>query len=80
MQATEWIVHDVPEDVRTGEGLPHILRVLLAQRGITAAGELDSFLRPRLRDLSDPFELPEMEAAVERIPRKEGSCWRSRDL
>ena len=62
-------MHDVPEDVRTGEGLPHILRVLLAQRGITAAGELDSFLRPRLRDLSDPFELPEMEAAVERILR-----------
>ena len=67
MQATEWIVNGIPEGVRAGSGddLPFILRVLLAQRGITEEDELDAFLRPRLQNLGDPFELPEMEVAVE---------------
>ena len=71
MQATEWIVRGIPEGLRSGpgDGLPFILRVLLAQRGITAEDELDSFLRPRLQDLCDPFEIPEMEAAVQRLLR-----------
>lgn len=71
MQATEWIVNGIPEGVRAGSGddLPFILRVLLAQRGITEEDELDAFLRPRLQNLGDPFELPEMEVAVERILR-----------
>ena len=69
MEETEWIVNEVPEGVAPGGpgDLPHILRLLLAQRGYTEEDELESFLRPRLRDLHDPFELPDMEIAVERI-------------
>ncbi len=71
MQETEWIVAKVPEGVDPGTGndreLPFILRVLLAQRGFTADEQLESFLRPRLRDLRDPFELPEMDLAVQRV-------------
>ena len=69
MQETEWIVREVPEGVASDDpgDLPYILRVLLAQRGYTEEAALETFLRPRLRDLRDPFELPEMEAAVTRI-------------
>ena len=71
MQETEWIVAEVPEGVSSDaagrHGLPFILRVLLAQRGFTDAAQLEPFLRPRLSDLRDPFELPDMDLAVRRI-------------
>lgn len=47
--------------------LPKILLKLLGQRGVSGAEEIDSFLNPRLKDLSDPYLLPDMEKAVTRI-------------
>lgn len=44
----------------TGE----IIRELLDQRGLQNDSEIESFLNPRLRELQDPFRLPDMEAAV----------------
>ena len=69
MQEIEWIVKEEPEGIAPGNNsdLPRILSLLLAQRGYTEEAELDRFLRPRLRDLHDPFELPEMDIAVQRI-------------
>ena len=71
MQETEWIVKNVPECVRRATGcerdLPFILRILLSQRRVIADDQLEAFLRPRLGDLRDPFELPEMDIAVQRI-------------
>ncbi|MBA2432597.1 MAG: single-stranded-DNA-specific exonuclease RecJ [Chthoniobacterales bacterium] len=40
---------------------------LLRRKGFTCAEEVQAFLQPRLRSLSDPFLLPNMAAAVERI-------------
>src|SRR5439155_24663119 len=37
------------------------------RKGFTSAKEVETFLRPRLSLLSDPFLLPNMQAAVERI-------------
>lgn len=57
--------------------MPDILGRLLAQRGI-APGEVERFLRPRLAHLSDPFEIPEVDRAVDRIltavDRREEVC------
>ena len=39
---------------------------LLAQRGIEA-DSVERFLRPKLAELSDPFEIAEMDLAVERV-------------
>jgi len=39
----------------------------LSLRGVSAAGEVDRFLNPRLSDVADPFTLPAMDAAVARI-------------
>ncbi len=40
---------------------------VLVNRGYRTAGAASSFLNPQLRQLGDPFELPDMGAAVERI-------------
>ena len=69
-QETEWIVKETPDGFQSGDaagGLPRILRLLLAQRGVSEPQEVEAFLRPRLADLADPFELPEMAVAVDRI-------------
>jgi single-stranded-DNA-specific exonuclease len=50
-----------------GTGFPPILEHLLRQRGLLSDGDLETFLRPRLKDLSDPFLLPDMDLAVARI-------------
>ncbi|MDQ3197649.1 MAG: single-stranded-DNA-specific exonuclease RecJ [Verrucomicrobiota bacterium] len=47
-------------------GLPCITQ-LLQRRGLLNDGEANDFLRPRLARLSDPFLLPQMQAAVDRI-------------
>jgi len=57
---------------------PPILEHLIRQRGLPLGVNLEGFLRPRLRDLADPFLLPEMQLAVDRIllaaDRKESVC------
>jgi single-stranded-DNA-specific exonuclease len=40
---------------------------LLMRKGFASAEEVETFLRPRLSSLSDPFMLPNMRPAVERI-------------
>lgn len=49
--------------------LPPLVRRLMARRGISGAGEAEQFLRPKLANLSDPFQMGEMQIAVERILR-----------
>lgn len=51
------------------EQLPPLVRKLLTQRGIREPHRAEQFLRPRLADLGDPFDMREMDAAVERIFR-----------
>ncbi len=46
-----------------------ILAGLLLNRGVANADDAARFLSPRLADLHDPFLLPDMEPAVERITR-----------
>ncbi|MDP0489876.1 MAG: single-stranded-DNA-specific exonuclease RecJ [Verrucomicrobiota bacterium JB023] len=65
-----WILRDEPDSLPVCEavsGLHPVLCRLLGQRGVTDSQTTANFLEPRLRDLSDPFELPEMEKAVARI-------------
>ena len=47
--------------------LPTPLARALILRGVSATGEVDRFLNPRLSDVVDPFTLPAMELAVARI-------------
>ena len=47
--------------------LSPVLGTLLAQRDLADADACEAFLRPRLAQLRDPFELSQMDAAVARI-------------
>ncbi len=64
-----WRLRPVP-DLRgyadAGSGLPDMLRVLLAHRGVTATEEARRFLGSP-RDLDQPLPLPGIERAVERL-------------
>ena len=51
------------------EQLPLLVRRILSQRGICGREMAERFLRPRLADLGDPFDMREMDAAVCRIFR-----------
>ena len=50
-------------------GFPPILQHLIRQRGLPTGADLESFLHPRLKDLEDPFLIPGMSEAVERLLR-----------
>ncbi len=47
--------------------IPRPAARLLAGRSFTNAGDVDSFLNPKLADIRDPFRLPAMDRAVDRI-------------
>ena len=69
---SRWIIIP-PEELNGGSilwseicGCECIAR-LLSRKGFVSPDEVQAFLRPRLKSLSDPFLLPNMQAAVSRI-------------
>lgn len=61
-------VDDGPvEELARRLSIPVPLARALVRRGMVSADEADRFLNPRLSDLGDPFTLPGMEAAADRI-------------
>lgn len=46
---------------------------LLVQRGITSIDEAERFFHPSLKDLHDPFLMPDMDKAVHRLNKAMGS-------
>lgn len=71
-QPFRWIPRGEPfQKVANGSSgsFPPILEHLIRQRGLPPGMDLESYLRPKLKDLSDPFLIPDMRPAVERILR-----------
>ena len=54
-------------------GLNPIISLLLVQRGITTADEALHYFNPDLRDLHDPFLMPDMLKAVKRLNKALGN-------
>ncbi len=48
-------------------GYSRVMSELLAHRNLCTQEEISRFLQPKLKSLSDPFMLPAMQAAVDRI-------------
>ena len=74
LPVTHWILREVEAQAlqRVSEsavcaGETELVRRLLAQRGVGTEEQMQQFLNPELKTLSDPFLLPNMEAAVVRI-------------
>ncbi|MGJ8671409.1 single-stranded-DNA-specific exonuclease RecJ [Rubritalea sp.] len=64
----QWILKKDPEITeRNVGGIPSILLKLLGQRGVSGEEAIRKFLKPKLKDLSDPYLLPNMQKAVDRI-------------
>ncbi len=62
-----WTVAPAPPATALPEGLPRVIGAILAGRGIDTAEKRRAFLEPKLAGLADPFELPDMAPAVDRI-------------
>ena len=66
---THWIIK-TPVIADTGDSCSDfspVIDAILANRNIASPADHDSFLDPKLADLADPFEMPNMAAAVERV-------------
>lgn len=69
-----WIFPTAPDAaglsrVKLEANVPGFLAELLLKRGVADGVSANAYLKPRLRSLSDPGLLPEMDAAVARILR-----------
>ncbi len=64
---SQWILAETPEippDIDAG--IPEILGRMMCQRGVETS-QMKKFLHPRLQDLQDPFLMPDMQPAVDRV-------------
>ncbi|MBC8128557.1 MAG: single-stranded-DNA-specific exonuclease RecJ [Gloeobacteraceae cyanobacterium ES-bin-144] len=71
-QPFKWIPRGEPfqkQEKGSSGSFPAILEHLIRQRGLPDGVDLESYLRPKLKDLADPFLIPDMKPAVERILR-----------
>ena len=69
-QPFKWIARGKPflkNEIGSQGTFPPILEHLIRQRGLPAGVDLEGYLRPRLRDLADPFLIPDMKLAVDRV-------------
>ncbi len=74
LPTAHWFIREVsPEALKELEentadrGYSQVLLRLLAHRGLKTAEEVEFFLQPLLKNLTDPFLLPQMAQAVERV-------------
>ncbi|MDH7600789.1 MAG: single-stranded-DNA-specific exonuclease RecJ [Armatimonadota bacterium] len=73
MDNAEWNVVECDEALAVRlaaeAGIPAVVARLLVNRGITTVAEAYTFLNPSLDHLHDPFLLPDLDAAVDRLVR-----------
>ncbi|MFC1753356.1 single-stranded-DNA-specific exonuclease RecJ [Thermoproteota archaeon] len=69
----KWIIKEadskIIDDLSNGLGMSKIIAQVLANRGIKTQAEARVFLRSGLQDLRDPFQLKDMQKAVDRIKK-----------
>ena len=67
----KWEFYGVDEetikDISSKNNISELLATVLANRGITESKEIEKFLNPTRNDFYDPYMMPDMEIAVERI-------------
>ena len=63
----------IQEDLAKELNLSPPLCRLLIQRGVTSVDQAQRFFHPNLKDLHDPFLLPDMDKAVKRIEKALGN-------
>lgn len=71
---TKWVMVESPDDAEVASlasefGVAPMVAAIAMQRGFADREAMASFFHPRLKDLGDPFSLPNMTAAIDRIIR-----------
>ncbi len=69
-----WVINTPPEEVKIHElskklNCHPVIANLLLQRGICTFEDAQAFFKPALNMLHDPFEMRDMDKAVERLDR-----------
>src|SRR3954471_668502 len=72
LSQSRWILPSLPDPAIPSLHPDPLLHQLLAGRGIRDSEQAAEFLDPRSRPAPDPFGLPNMQAAVDRIARAIG--------
>jgi single-stranded-DNA-specific exonuclease len=74
---TRWVVAEpdaaVVAALVRSTGVPELTAVCLVNRGVVNAESAAAYLEPRLKSLADPFALPDMGVAVDRLFRSRDS-------
>jgi single-stranded-DNA-specific exonuclease len=78
MTTATWVLAPLPPEAEAiaRPDWPAWLAPVLARRGITSTEQAEAFLVPSLDQLHDPLELPDMEAALERLSAAAGRAER----
>ena len=63
----EWVIKDTNSEISLNTSYPRIIETILISRGIINEEVIQAFLEPALKSLGDPFALPQMTTAVDRI-------------
>ncbi|MDH6312055.1 single-stranded-DNA-specific exonuclease [Parabacteroides sp. PFB2-10] len=61
------------DELATQLGISPVVALLLIQRGISSVEEAKKFFKPNLKNLHDPFLMPDMDKAVKRLNRALGN-------
>ena len=64
---TRWVFRTAPAAVEPAGDMPRVIEAILAMRGVDTAEKRAEFLDPKLSGLADPFEMPDMRQAVDRV-------------
>lgn len=65
----EAVCEETADHLSRALSISPILARFLVSRGLSQAEDAKTFLSPKLADLADPFDLPEMREAVDRLVR-----------
>ena len=67
----KWQINEVNEDIidkiANEFNISKLVASIIASKGLKFQDEIEIFLHPRRTDFHDPFLLPDMEKAVERV-------------
>ena len=67
LDARKWILPDRTNTDISSNDIPSVIKDILNVRGINSINDSQAYLNPKLNTLSDPFEIPNMGAAVDRV-------------
>ena len=67
LDARKWILPDPVNAGIPSSDMPSVIKAILNVRGINSITDSQAYLNPKLNTLNDPFDIPNMDAAVDRV-------------